>query len=89
MTDPLRSVFHDILTEEEMSYLVSYATPRLSNTRIVPFSNLSASKQDLKSGKRGKTVNKANAVSRQAFRVQEDFCDYVYSSGLDERDEMA
>ena len=89
MTDPLRSVFHDILTEEEMSYLVSYATPRLSNTRIVPFSNLSASKQDLKSGKRGKTVNKANAVSRQAFRVQEDFFDYVYSSGLDERDEMA
>ena len=66
MTDPLRSVFHDILTEEEMAYLVSYATPRLSNTRIVPISNLSVSKQDLKSGKRGRTVSKTNQV--QAFK---------------------
>ena len=62
MTDPLRSVFHDILTEEEMAYFVSYATPRLSNTRLVPVSNLSASKQDLKSGKRGRTVAKTNQV---------------------------
>ena len=30
---PARAVYHDLLSEKEMSYLVDYSTPRLSNTR--------------------------------------------------------
>ena len=63
MSSPFRSIFHDILTDKEMDYLVDYASPRLSNARVVPLSNQSVSKADLKSGKRGRTVAKTNQVS--------------------------
>ena len=33
MSSPLRLIFHDILSEREMDFLIEYSTPRLSNAR--------------------------------------------------------
>ena len=63
LASPFRSIFHDILTEKEMDYLIDYSSPRLSNARDVPNSNKHATKADLKSGKKGRTVAKTNQVS--------------------------
>ena len=63
MAKPFRSIFHDILTEREMAYLIDYSTPRLSHARVIPESNNQASKADFKSGKKGKTVAKTNQAS--------------------------
>ena len=37
MSSPLRLIFHDILSEREIDFLIEYSTPRLSNTRYYKF----------------------------------------------------
>ena len=37
MSSPLRLIFHDILSEREMDFLIEYSTPRLSNARYYEF----------------------------------------------------
>ena len=59
---PMRSIFHDILDEDEIEYLVEISRPNLSASRIVPESNKWATKADIKYGKKGKTVAKTNQV---------------------------
>ena len=61
LASPFRSIFHDILTEKEMDYLIDYSSPRLSNARHVPASN--QKKDDIKRGKISRTVAKTNQAS--------------------------
>lgn len=59
---PMRTIFHDILTEDEMNFLVDYSKPKLSNVRQVSAPLKHIKKADLRSGKKGGTVNKSNQV---------------------------
>ena len=57
-----RVVYHDLLSDREMDFLVDYSTPRLSNARVLPDSNKRLSAADKANPKKGKTVAKTNQV---------------------------
>ena len=62
LSNPMRTIFHDFMTEAEMKYLVDYSAPRLSNAREIPSYNSQHNKADVKEGKKGRTVSKTNQV---------------------------
>ena len=48
LSNPMRTILHDFMTEAEMKYLVDYSAPRLSNAREVPSYNSQHNKADVK-----------------------------------------
>ena len=64
-------VYHDLLSDREMDFLVDYSTPRLSNARIIPKSNRALTAADKANPKKGKTVSKTNQVWLQDIVFKE------------------
>ena len=60
--DPLRVIFHDILTDAEINFLIDYSKPKLSNARDISKYNSQVSDAELRNGKKGRTVSKTNQV---------------------------
>ena len=64
-------VYHDLLSDREMDFLVDYSTPRLSNARIIPNSNRALTAADKANPKKAKTVSKTNQVWLQDIVFKE------------------
>lgn len=71
---PWTVVFHDLLSEKEMNFLIEYSKPRLSRNREVDASNSPGDRADILSGKSRRIVAKT---------VQCWLNDIVYDHGKD------
>eukprot|EP00094_Tigriopus_californicus_P006961 TCALIF_06702-PA protein Name:"Similar to P4HA2 Prolyl 4-hydroxylase subunit alpha-2 (Gallus gallus)" AED:0.31 eAED:0.31 QI:0/0/0/1/0/0/2/0/1029 len=58
LNDPFRMIFHEILNEEEMNWLIQYSTPNLSQARKVSKTNLEVNRVGLPEEQKRKIVHK-------------------------------
>lgn len=58
LNDPFRMIFHEILNEEEIDWLIQYSTPNLSKARLISQANVDPKRIGLEAEKRRRIVHK-------------------------------